>query len=116
MTAIATLSASRGAAGHRHALLAIGSGFTGLTATKALKFSQMNVTDALVFVTRIAAQSMSHLASQGSQWTPFAPAVVTASVLLALGVAGVDPDCGPRARVRHAAGPHRAGERIPGGG
>ena len=89
MTAIATLSASRGVAGHRHALLAIGSGFTGLTATKALKFSQMNVTDALVFVTRIAAQRISHLASQASQWTPFVPAVVTASVLIALAVAAV---------------------------
>jgi len=86
MTVVATLSASPGVAGQRHALLAIGSGFTGLTATKALKFSQMNVTDALVFVTRFAAQSISHLASQASQWTPFVPAVVTASVLIALAV------------------------------
>jgi hypothetical protein len=89
MTIVTTLSASRGVAGQRHALLAIGSGFTGLTATKALKFSQMNITDALVFVTRVAAQSISHLASQASQWTPFVPAVVTASVLLALAVAAV---------------------------
>jgi hypothetical protein len=89
MTVLATLSASPGVAGQRHALLAIGSGFTGLTATKALKLSQMNITDALVFVTRIAAQSISHLASQAPQWTPFVPAVVTASVLIALAVAAV---------------------------
>jgi hypothetical protein len=89
MTVTATLSASPGVAGQRHALLAIGSGLTGLTATKALKFSQVNITDALVFVTRIAVQSISHLASQASQWTPFVPAVVTASVLIALAVAAV---------------------------
>jgi hypothetical protein len=89
MTVIATLSASPGVAGQRHALLATGSGFTGLTATKALKLSQVNVTDALVFVTRIAVQCISHLANQASQWTPFVPAVVTSSVLIALAVAAV---------------------------
>jgi hypothetical protein len=89
MTVIATLSASRGVAGRRHTILATGSGFTGLTATKALKFSQVNITDALVFVTRIAVQCASHSVSQASLWTPFVPAVVKASVLIALAVVAV---------------------------
>jgi hypothetical protein len=89
MTVIATLSASRGVAGRRHAVLAIGSGLTGLIATKALKFSQVNITDALVFVTRIAVQCTSHFVSQASHWTPFVPAAVEASVLIALAVAAV---------------------------
>ena len=89
MTVIATLSTSRGVAGRRHAILAIGSGLTGLTATKALKFSQMNITDALVFVTRIAVQCTSHSVSQASHWTPFVPAVVKAGVLIALAVLAV---------------------------
>ena len=89
MTVIATLSTSPGVAGQRHAILAIGSGLTGLTATKALKFSQVNITDALVFVTRIAVQWTSHFASQASHWTPFVPAVVKATVLIALAVAAV---------------------------
>jgi hypothetical protein len=86
MTVTATWSASPGVAGQRRAILAISSGLTGLTASKALKFSQVNITDALVFVARIAAQSISRLWGQASQWTPFVPAVVTASVLFALAV------------------------------
>lgn len=89
MTVIATLSTSRGVAGRRHAILAIGSGLTGLTATKALKLSQVNITDALVFVTRIAVQCTSHFANQASHWTPFLPAVVKAGVLIALAVVAV---------------------------
>ena len=89
MTVAATLSASPGIAGQRRALLAIGSGLTGLAAIKALKFSQLNITDALVFVTGIAARGTSHVVSQASHWTPFIPAAVTASVLIALAVAAV---------------------------
>jgi hypothetical protein len=89
MTVVATFSASPGVAGQRHALLAIGSGLAGLTATKALKFSQVNITDALVFVTRIAAQNISHVAGRAPEWAPFAPAVATASVLIVLAVAAV---------------------------
>jgi hypothetical protein len=89
MTVVATFSASPSIAGQRNALLAIGSGLTGLTATKALKYSQMNITDALVFVARIAAQSISHVAGRASHWAPFVPAVLTASILIALAVAAV---------------------------
>lgn len=89
MTIATTLAASPGVAGQRHALLAIGSGLTGLAAIKAIKFSQLNITDALVFVTGIAARGTSHFASQASHWTPFVPAVLTASVLIALAVAAI---------------------------
>ncbi len=50
--------------GGRHRVVAIGSGFGGLTATKALKHAQVNITDALVFLTRITAQGTSHLIYQ----------------------------------------------------
>ena len=89
MTVIATFSTSPGVAGQRRTLLAIGSGLTGLIATKALKFSQVNITDALVFVTRIAVQWTSYFASQATPWTPFVPAVVKATVLIALAVVAV---------------------------
>lgn len=89
MTVTATLSASPDVTGQRHASLAIGSGLTGLAATKALKLSQLNITDALVFVTRFAAQGTSHFVSQASHWTPVVPAVVTVSVLVAVSVAAV---------------------------
>ena len=89
MTVAATCSALPGAAGQRRAILAISSGLTGLTASKALKFSQVNITDALIFVTRIAVQSTSHFVSQSSHWTPFLPAVVKAGVLIALAVVAV---------------------------
>ena len=89
MTVTAALSAPPDVTGQRHAILTIGSGLTGLAATKALKLSQLNITDALVFVTRIAAQGTSHFVSQTSHWTPVVPAVVTVSVLFALSVAAV---------------------------
>jgi CHASE2 domain-containing sensor protein len=87
MTITATLSAPPDVTGQRHAILAIGSGLAGLTATKALKLSQLNITDALVFVTRFVAQGTSRFVSQASQWTPVIPAVVTLSILAALSVA-----------------------------
>ena len=47
MTVIETLPASSDVVGQRHAIFAIGSGLTGLAATKTLKLAQMNITDAL---------------------------------------------------------------------
>ncbi|HUB58008.1 MAG TPA: hypothetical protein VMB04_22935 [Mycobacterium sp.] len=84
MTINATLSAPPDVSGQRYPILAIGSGFAGLTATKALKFAQLNITDALVFVTGVAVHDTPHLVRQASQWTPLVPAVVTLSVLVAL--------------------------------
>jgi hypothetical protein len=84
MTITATLSAPPDVSGHRHVILAIGSGFSGLTATKALKLAQLNITDALVFVTGMAVHGTSHFVRQASQWTPLLPAAVTVSVLVAL--------------------------------
>jgi hypothetical protein len=84
MTITATLSAPPGVSAQRHVILAIGSGLAGLTATKALKLAQLNITDALVFVTGIAVHGTSHFLRQASQWTPVFPAVVTVSILVAL--------------------------------
>lgn len=89
MTVIETLPASSDVHGQRHAIFAIGSGLTGLTATKALKLAQLNITDALVCVTRFVAQGASRFVGQVSQWTSLIPAVLTLSVLVALSVAAV---------------------------
>ena len=84
MTITATLSAPPEVSGQRHPIFAIGSGLTGLTATKALKLAQLNITDALVFVTGMAVHAASHLVRQASQWTPLFPTAVTVSMLVAL--------------------------------
>lgn len=84
MTITTTLSAPPDVPGPRHVIFAIGSGLTGLTAVKALRLAQLNITDALVFVTGMAVHGTSHLVRQASQWTPVFPAVVTVSVLVAL--------------------------------
>ena len=89
MTITATLSAPPDVSGQRHPIFAIGSGLTGLTATKALKLAQLNITDALVFVTRFVAQGTSRFVSQASYWTSLIPAALTLSVLVALSVAAV---------------------------
>jgi hypothetical protein len=74
-------------------LVAIGSGFGGLTATKALKHAQVNITDALVFLTRITAQGTSHVVNQTSLWVQVIPATAavatTVGVLITLSVAVV---------------------------
>jgi xanthine/uracil permease len=87
MTITATLSAPPDVSGQRHVILAIGSGLTGLAATKALKLAQLNITDAVVFVMGIAVHGTSHFVRQASQWTPVFPAVVTVSVLVSIGAA-----------------------------
>jgi hypothetical protein len=79
--------------GRRHRIVAIGSGLGGLTAAKALKHSQINITDAVVFLTRITAQGTSHVVNQTSLWLHAIPAnaaiVTTVGVLIALYVAVV---------------------------
>jgi len=74
-------------------LATIGSGFGGLTATKALKHAQVNITDALVFLTRITAQGTSHLVNQTSLWVQVIRVTVavatTVGVLITLCVAVV---------------------------
>lgn len=52
----------------RHRIVAIGWGLGGLTATKALKYDLANITDALVFVTRITAQGTAHVHNPTSLW------------------------------------------------
>ena len=70
--------------GWRHRVVAIGSGLGGLTATKALKHDLVNITDALVFLTRITAQGTAHVNNQASLWLQVIP--TTAAVLTTLGV------------------------------
>ena len=64
--------------------MAIGLGWVGLTASKALKHDLANITDALVFLTRITAQAKSHVHSQTSLWLQVVPA--TAAALTTIGV------------------------------
>jgi hypothetical protein len=91
MTITATLSAPPVVSAQRHTFVATGHGLVGLAAIKALKLAQLNITDALVFATGIAAHAVSHVVRQASQWAPVIPAVLVAGVLVTLAVAaGVD--------------------------
>ena len=67
-----------------HRVVAIGSGLGGLTATKALKHDLANITDALVFLTRISAQGTSRFVNQTSLWVQVIPA--TAAALTTIGM------------------------------
>jgi hypothetical protein len=82
-----TVTATPGTAprtGSRHRAVAIGLGWVELTASKALKHDLANITDALVFLTRITAQAKSHVHSQTSLWLQVVPA--TAAALTTIGV------------------------------
>jgi monoamine oxidase len=68
----------------RHRVVAVGSGLGGLTATRALKHDLANIADAVVFLTRMAAQGTSHVVSQTSPWVQVIPA--TTAVLTTFGV------------------------------
>ena len=78
-----TVTAMPGA-GRRHRVVAIGSGFGGLTATKALKHDLANITDALAFLTRIFAQGTAHIHTHASLWLYVIP--TTAAVFTTVGV------------------------------
>jgi hypothetical protein len=79
--------------GRRRRVAAIGSGFGGLAATKALRHAQVNITDAVVFLTRITTQGISHVVIQTPPWLQGIPASAgvagTIGVLIALHVAAV---------------------------
>jgi hypothetical protein len=93
--------------GRRHRVVAIGSGLGGLTAAKALKHGQLNITDAVVFLTRMTAQGSSHVANQTSLWLQVIPitasAFATSGVLVTLYVAVA------RGRKRAATNPDTTG-------
>ena len=65
--------------GQRRRLVATSSGLSGLTATKALKHSQLDIADILVFLSRFAAQGSSHFANQ--TWFHVIPAIAAASTV-----------------------------------
>jgi hypothetical protein len=85
--------------GRRHRIGAIGSGLGGLTATKALKHDLVNITDVVVFVTRITAQGTAHVHSRTSLLLQVIPttaaALTTIGVLITLYVAIVRERKGP---------------------
>jgi hypothetical protein len=70
--------------GWRHRVVAIGSGFGGLTATKALKHDLVNIADVLAFLTRMTAQGTAHVHNQASLWLHVIP--TTAAVFTTVGV------------------------------
>ena len=70
--------------GRRQRVVAIGLGLAGLTATKALKHDLANITDALVFLTRITAQGTAHVHHRPSLWLQVIP--TTAAALTTMGV------------------------------
>ena len=59
----------------RRRVAAVCSGFGGLTATKALKHAEMNITDAVVFLVRITAQGTSYIVNQTPPWIQDIPAI-----------------------------------------
>jgi hypothetical protein len=74
----------------RRRVAAIGSGFGGLTATKALRHAEVNITDAVVFLVRITAQGTSYVVNQTPLWLQVIPAIAglaaTIGALIALHV------------------------------
>jgi hypothetical protein len=90
--------------GRRHRVLAVASGFGGLSASKALKHDLVNITDALAFLTRITAQGTAHVHSQASLWLHVMPTTVAG--LTAVG-ALVTPYVAIFSRDRHLRRSHR---------
>jgi hypothetical protein len=73
-------------------VVAIGLGLGGLFATRTLKLAQLNITDALVFLTSLIAHRTSRLVNDTSLWVSVIPAVgavVAVGVVIALTVAVV---------------------------
>jgi len=68
----------------RHGIVSTGSGLARLTATRALKHSEMNAVDALTFVMRFAARGTAQVHNQASLW--FHPIPTTAAALITLGL------------------------------
>jgi hypothetical protein len=92
----------------RHRAVAVGSGFGGLTATKALKHDLVNITDAVAFVMRIAARGTTHVHNQASLWLHVIPTTAalftTVGVLITLYVAIIrGPRRSPRCQMTTAA-------------
>jgi hypothetical protein len=57
----------------RHRLAAIGSGFGGQSAMKALKHAELNVTDAVAFLVRVTAQGTSYVVNHTPLWLQVVP-------------------------------------------
>jgi hypothetical protein len=82
-----TLPAMPGTAhrtGSRHRVVAIGLGWVGLSASKALKHDLVNITDVLVFLTRVTAQGTARVHNRTSLWPQVT--LTAAAVLTTVGV------------------------------
>jgi dienelactone hydrolase len=77
--------------GRRHRVVATGLGFGRSTATKALKHSEVDITDAVAFLTRITGRDTAHVLNQMSLWPQAIPtsaaALTTVGALITLYVA-----------------------------
>ena len=86
--------------GWRRRVAAIGVGFGGLTATKALRHAEVNITDAAVFLVRIIAQGTSYVVNQTPPWLQVIPAIAGLAAiigaLIALHVPRVPRRCAGR--------------------
>ena len=65
--------------GRRQRVVATGLGFGRSTATKALKHSELDITDAVAFLSRITGRSTGHVLNQMSLWPQAIPTSVAAS-------------------------------------
>jgi hypothetical protein len=77
--------------GRRQRVVATGLGFGRSAATKALKHSELDITDAVAFLSRISGRGTPHVLNQISLWPPVVPtsaaALTTSGALIALYVA-----------------------------
>jgi hypothetical protein len=69
--------------GRRHRVVATGLGLGRATATKALKHSEVDVTDAVAFLLRINGRCTGHVVNQMSAWPQLIP--TSAAALTAVG-------------------------------
>lgn len=65
--------------GRRQRVVATGLGFGRSTATKALKHSEVDVTDAVAFLSRITGRGTGHVLNQMSLWPQAIPASAAAA-------------------------------------
>jgi len=70
-------------AGQRNRVVGVGSAFGRLAATKALKHAESDISDAVVFVMRIAARGTAHVHNYASLWLQVIP--TTAAVFTTVG-------------------------------
>lgn len=101
----------------RHRVAAVCSGLGGLTATKALKHAQVNITDAVVFLVRITAQGTSYIVNQTPLWLQGIPAIAglaaAVGAIIGLHVTRTPRRGGASSRTAHCVQPATSARRSP---